>query len=150
MWKIKKLADLSSTEFFEIMKLRIDTFVVAQERIYHEADMYDKSAYHIFYQAPDEGEVAAYARVFLKPDYLTFGRFVVSENHRGQGLANRLIEQILLLQKQKWPELLIEMEAQIQVAPFYLRHGFEKIGTQFIFEGTPHIEMRLSDGNKHL
>jgi ElaA protein len=31
MWQIKKLSDLYSNEFYEILKLRIDTFVVERK-----------------------------------------------------------------------------------------------------------------------
>ena len=38
MWHKKYLQELDILEFYKILKLRIDTFVVEQERIYHELD----------------------------------------------------------------------------------------------------------------
>ena len=41
MWYKKYLPELDTLEFYKILKLRIDTFVVEQERIYHELDEKD-------------------------------------------------------------------------------------------------------------
>ncbi|GAO99615.1 acetyltransferase [Fructobacillus ficulneus] len=48
MWKIKKMTELDATEFYQCLKLRIDTFVVEQKRIYHELDAFDPEAFHVF------------------------------------------------------------------------------------------------------
>ncbi|KJQ64822.1 hypothetical protein D8811_01940 [Streptococcus gordonii] len=48
MWFRKKLTELNPIEFYQILKLRIDTFVVEQERIYHELDDKDLEAVHVF------------------------------------------------------------------------------------------------------
>lgn len=63
MWSRKKLTELNPIEFYQIIKLRIDTFVVEQERIYPELDEKDLEAVHV-YHANEQGEIDAYARVF--------------------------------------------------------------------------------------
>ena len=41
MWYKKYFPELDTLEFYKILKLRIDTFVVEQKRIYHELDEKD-------------------------------------------------------------------------------------------------------------
>lgn len=141
MWKIKKFEELSSREIYEILKLRIDTFVVEQKRIYHELDKNDLTAFHIFYQNEQDFSVQAYSRIFKTDNYVTFGRVVTSQRFRGHGLGKKLLEQILIFCQQKWPNEEIIIHAQIQVVDFYKNHGFIQIGKPFEFNLTPHVEM---------
>lgn len=140
MWYKKYLSELDTLEFYKILKLRIDTFVVEQERIYHELDEKDLTAVHIFHVNEQE-EVDAYARVFVQDGKVVFGRLVTAPSARGKGLGNRLVEEILPLCEKKWPRKMIEIEAQEQVVGFYEKFGFVTQGESFIFESTPHIKM---------
>lgn len=140
MWYKKYLPELDTLEFYKILKLRIDTFVVEQERMYHELDEKDLKAVHIFHVNEQE-EVDAYARVFVEDGKVVFGRLVTAPSARGKGLGSRLVEEILNLCTEKWPEKMIEIEAQEQVVGFYEKFGFVTQGDPFIFESTPHIKM---------
>ena len=140
MWSRKKLTELNPIEFYQILKLRIDTFVVEQERIYHELDEKDLEAVHV-YHANKQGEIDAYARVFEEGEQLVFGRVVTAQSARGQSLGGQLIREILQLCAKKWPGKEIEIEAQEQVAALYEKYGFKAVGQPFIFESTPHITM---------
>ena len=64
MWHEKLFNELSREEFYDILHLRTQTFIIEQERIYEELDDYDKQACHIFYRDVDSQEIVAYARVF--------------------------------------------------------------------------------------
>lgn len=141
MWKIKKMNELNAEEFYQLLKLRIDTFVVEQKRIYHELDKNDPEAFHVFFQSDDSNEVLAYARVFYEDNYVTFGRVVTSTKVRGSGLGSKLMEHILTLCEKEWPEQPIQIEAQEQVVGFYEKYDFSVTGEPFIFERTPHVEM---------
>lgn len=134
--------ELSIQEFYEIIKLRIDTFVVAQERLYHELDDIDKSAYHIFYKSETTNEIYAYARVFQGGKYVSFGRVVTSSKVRGKGYGLKLTDQIMNLCKKEFPNQLIEIDSQKQVVGFYEKFGFKKEGEPFIFNKTLHVKMR--------
>lgn len=143
MWKEKKLEELTIIEFYEILHLRIQTFVIEQKRIYEELDDNDKHSFHIFYINPTTNKVEAYARVFEKHDYITFGRVVIDEQQRGSGLGRILTEKIIECCKYNFENKLIKIEAQEQVVGFYKKFGFKEIGSSFLFEGTPHVEMEL-------
>lgn len=138
MWYRKKLAELNVEDFYQILKLRIDTFVVEQERIYHELDDKDLAALHIFHKNAS-GQVDAYARLFEENEHLVFGRVVTVQAARGQGLGGRLIEQILEEAARESKD--IHIEAQEQVVALYEKYGFEAVGEPFIFESTPHLAM---------
>lgn len=148
MWKIKKLEELSSLELLEILRLRIDTFVVEQNRIYHEVDDKDKIAFHVFYQNDQSNLVESYARIFLLEDHVIFGRVVTKKGMSGTGQGNALMKQILKVCNTYFPNTTIEIESQIQVVSFYEKFGFQVVGEPFIFESTPHVEMRLTYGSK--
>ena len=140
MWHKKYLQELDTLEFYKILKLRIDTFIVEQERIYHELDEKDLKAVHIFHVNKQE-KIDAYARVFVEDGKVVFGRLVTAPSDRGKGLGNRLVEEILLLCEKKWPRKIIEIEAQEPVVGLYEKFGFVTQGETFIFESTPHIKM---------
>ena len=140
MWWKKNLSELDVIEFYQILKLRIDTFVVEQERIYHELDAKDLEAVHVFHT--NEGrEIDAYARVFVECEHLVFGRVVTAQSARGQGLGGKLIREILQLCAEKWAGKEIKIEAQEQVVELYEKYGFEAVGQPFLFESTPHLTM---------
>jgi len=140
MWFRKKLTELNPIEFYQVLKLRIDTFVVEQERSYHELDDKDLEAMHVFHTNKD-GEIDAYARVFVEGEHLVFGRVVTAKSSRGKGLGGQLIREILSFCAEKWPGKEIEIEAQVLVAALYEKYGFKAVGQPFIFESTLHITM---------
>ncbi|WP_395320384.1 GNAT family N-acetyltransferase [Fructilactobacillus frigidiflavus] len=143
MWKIKQINELSGLEFYGMLQLRINTFVVEQKRIYKELDENDLTATHIFYQSEESNQVLAYARVFKQDNHITFGRVVTSSDVRGTGLGSKLITQILDFCDKTWPGKEIKIESQQQVIGFYKKFGFVELSEPFILEGTPHVEMSL-------
>ena len=139
MWYVKKWNELTPDEIWQILDLRISTFVVEQKRIYHEIDKTDLSALHVF--AIENDKIVAYARVFLDGKHVSFGRVVTSEAVRGQGYGMKLLKKIMIAIKENFPGREIEIESQEQVQDFYKKVGFKTIGAPFIFESTPHIKM---------
>lgn len=97
--------------FYKILKLRFDIFVVEQERIYHELDEEDLKAVHIFHVNEEEG-VNAYSRVFEEKTKVVFGRLVTAPSARGKGLGSRLVEEILNLCAEKWPEKSLRLKSR--------------------------------------
>ena len=51
--KLKKYNELTADELYDIMKLRVDVFVVEQNCTYHELDGLDKIAYHLWLEDSD-------------------------------------------------------------------------------------------------
>ena len=58
MWYQKEFKELELKEFYEIVQLRLETFVVEQIRIYNDLDDVDYRSIHLFHQNR-EGRVDA-------------------------------------------------------------------------------------------
>ncbi|HBF75863.1 MAG TPA: GNAT family N-acetyltransferase [Lactobacillus sp.] len=138
MWKTKSFSELSTKELYEIYHLRVATFVVAQNRIYQEVDENDLNALHVFYQ---DDRIIAYSRIYKEDDHVTFGRVVTDPAHRGMGLGDQLMTNVLTAIRMHFSHLPIEIEAQVPVKGFYEKYGFKTVGESFIFNSTPHIKM---------
>lgn len=48
MWYQKEFKELELKEFYEIVQLRLETFVVEQTRIYNDLDDVDYRSIHLF------------------------------------------------------------------------------------------------------
>ena len=48
-WKIKTFSELNTTELYEIIKARVNVFVVEQDCPYPDLDDYDQKAIHLSY-----------------------------------------------------------------------------------------------------
>ena len=140
MWYQKEFKELELKEFYEIVQLRLETFVVEQIRIYNDLDNVDYRSIHLFHQN-EEGRVDAYARIFETGATIHFGRVAVAKGSRGQGLGKVMVEQILDLCEQRFPGRTIEIEAQEQVVGLYEKLGFQTVSKPFILASTSHVKM---------
>lgn len=57
---VKKFGELTSYDLYEILRLRVDVFVVEQVCSYPEIDGKDLDAIHIYFK--DGGQILAYAK----------------------------------------------------------------------------------------
>ena len=140
MWYRKEFKELELKEFYEIVQLRLETFVVEQTRIYNDLDAIDLRAIHLFHQDA-KGRVDTYARIFETGGRVHFGRVAVAKDSRGQGPGRAMVEQILDLCEQSFPGRAIEIEAQEQVVGLYEKLGFQRVSEPFILASIPHVKM---------
>ncbi len=128
---------LSTRQLHDVFQLRCDVFVVEQECVYPEVDGQDPGARHVL--ATVDGELVAYLRVLTDADgVLHIGRVVTHPDHRGGGLAARLVEHVLAGR----PGARWELEAQAHLVGWYERFDFEAISEPFDLDGIPHVVMR--------
>lgn len=141
-WKCKAFEELDVRELYEVLKLRVDVFVVEQECPYHELDGNDYKAIHVSYT--DEKGTAAYTRLlptgvkYVEP---SIGRVIVRKDLRGTGLANKLMEYAVQYVLTEWQPEKIRLQAQTQLADFYRKHGFEVISEPYLEDKIPHVDM---------
>ena len=140
MWYQKGFKELELKDFYQIVHLRLETFVVEQTRIYNDLDDVDYRSIHLFHQNR-EGRVDAYARIFERGQTVHFGRVAVAKDSRGKGLRKAIVEKILEVCEQKFPGRTIEIEAQEQVVGLYEKLGFHTVSKPFILASTPHVKM---------
>lgn len=145
-WTLKKFEDLSIQEFYDIIRLRLDIFVVEQDCVYQDLDGKDQIAYHLF-GTTDQNQIVAYTRLFAPGDYYdeaAIGRVVVHKDFRHHGLGfqlmSRSIEQIASLFNTKT----IRIGAQTYLKNFYESLGFVSTGHEYLEDGIPHMYMTMS------
>lgn len=138
----KKFTELTTKEFFEIVKLRIAVFVVEQNCPYQEVDDADEQAWHTWLQ--EGSEIVGYTRIIDKDDTVTFGRVLINPVYRGKKLGNKLLEETLKVIKDNYPERPIIIGAQAHLTDFYGAFGFEEISEVYLEDDIPHVDMRKS------
>lgn len=136
---IARFADLDARTFHDIVRLRLDTFVVEQGCTYHELDGRDllTTTEHAWIEA--DGELVCYLRVYPGADgTMSIGRVVTAPRHRGRGLATLLMRHAL-----EHTGRPVRIDAQAQLADWYGGLGFERSGADFVEDGIVHTPMRL-------
>ena len=144
-WFCKTFEELSSEELYQIIRLRVDVFVVEQECAYHELDNKDQIAFHLFAVSDDTGDtIAAYSRIFKEGDYhneAAIGRIVVHPNFRNQKLGYQLVAKSLAFIERTFQSSRIKISAQSHLKRFYESFGFKQIGDDYLEDGIQHIDM---------
>lgn len=140
IWTIKTFDQLTLEELYDILRLRVDVFVVEQQCPYPEIDGKDREALHVF--AQDQEGVQAYLRV-LRPGVsfseASLGR-VISRRRR-QGLGTQLLQRGLQAAEEWLGKRPIRIEAQTYAKAFYEQAGFRQVSEEFLEDGIPHIQM---------
>lgn len=143
-WQCLNFEQLTTNQLYDILRLRVDVFIVEQNCPYHELDNKDRlnGVKHLL--ATRSGELIAYCRLlapgvsFRSP---SIGRVITLESARGNGLGHQLLEQAIAFASELWPQQPIEIEAQAHLQGYYERHGFVKASEPFLLDNIPHIEM---------
>ena len=144
---IKRYNELTRDELYEIMKARIDVFVVEQKCTYQDIDRKDEGAYHVWLS--DEDGIAAYLRVLDKGvsfDDVALGR--VLSTKRRCGLGTRIVKEGIKVAKEKFGAESITIEAQTYVKELYEKCGFVQVSDEFLDVGIPHVKMVLEIKDK--
>ncbi|WP_318311003.1 GNAT family N-acetyltransferase [Flagellimonas crocea] len=139
---VKTFDELSTTELYQILRLRSEVFVVEQDCAYQDVDNKDQKAIHVL--GIKEGEIVAYTRIFGPGDYFkntSIGRVVVSKNQRKYGLGKEIMQASLVAIDQRFPNSAIEISAQSYLLKFYTELGFTAFGDEYLEDGIPHRRM---------
>ncbi|MEO3776882.1 GNAT family N-acetyltransferase [Micromonospora sp. B11E3] len=137
--RIASFAELDARTFHNLLRLRIDVFVVEQACPYPELDGRDVEPGTRHLWLTRDGDVVAYLRILADPGGVTrIGRVVVAPRARRGGYAGRLMAEALAVVGDR-PCVL---EAQSHLVAFYARHGFTVSGPEYVEDGIPHTPMR--------
>ncbi|MGY3568588.1 GNAT family N-acetyltransferase [Vibrio sp. SCSIO 43135] len=147
-WQLKRFSELSQYELYELLKLRVNVFVVEQNCPYPELDDKDThtEVHHLI--GRQSGEIVACARLLpagVSYSNISIGRIATKENVRGDGIGHKLVAKALLECEQLWPNKDIEIGAQAHLEHFYQAHGFKKSSPPYLEDGIPHIDMLRKD-----
>jgi ElaA protein len=142
---IKKFSELTTTELFNIYKLRVAVFVVEQKCYYQEVDDDDLISYHLMFTDAD-GNLAAYARIIPEDNRTVarIGRVVVNPNNRGGGLGRKLVQEALDQIPKLMPDATkIVLAGQEYLNSFYKSFGLKNVSDVYLEDGIPHIDMEM-------
>lgn len=142
IWKIKSFEEITTSELYEIIKARVDVFVVEQDCPYHDLDGYDQQAIHIW--AEEDQNVLAYCRIFnkgIKYPETSIGRVLTTEKARGKSLGKQLIQYAVETIENRFHISEVRISAQDYLLRFYSGFGFEDTGKKYLEDNIPHTEM---------
>ncbi|KAA0957170.1 GNAT family N-acetyltransferase [Planococcus sp. ANT_H30] len=142
-FKIYQFDDLSARILYDVLKLRVDVFVVEQNCPYPEIDGLDQQSIHLLYSENDA--ILAYARLVpagLKYEFPSIGRVIVHEEARGRGLAKQLLEKSIDYISEQWQAQAIQLQGQVYLQEFYQSFGFQPTSESYDEDGIPHVDMK--------
>jgi ElaA protein len=132
--------DLDVTTLYNILRLRVDVFVVEQECAYPELDGRDLEPGARQLWAESSGEIVATLRMLDDVTAVRIGRVATAASARSSGLAGRLMQRALELAGDRE----VALDAQSHLQRWYERFGFARVGDEYIEDGIPHVPMRRS------
>jgi ElaA protein len=138
---VRRLDAFSAADLYDMLKLRVDVFVVEQHCPYPELDGNDKDCLHLRLLMDDE--LLACARLWrpTPEHHPRIGRVAVSPNHRGKRLGDALMREAIAEVEKMYPGEPIEISAQSHLQKFYGSLGFEVISEEYLEDGIPHVDM---------
>ncbi|RAV07286.1 GNAT family N-acetyltransferase [Mycolicibacterium sp. GF69] len=134
--------DLDAAMLYELLKLRVEVFVVEQAIPYPELDGRDLLAEtrHFWLENPG-GEVISTLRLMEEhpggQKGFRIGRVCTKREARGHGHSTRLL-QAALAEVGDYP---CRIDSQTYLADMYGRLGFVRDGEEFVQDGIPHVPM---------
>ena len=140
--------DLDAATLYELLKLRVEVFVVEQACPYPELDGRDLLAEtrHFWLESPD-GQVISTLRLMEEhpggEKVFRIGRVCTKRSERGQGHTTRL----LLAALAEVGDYPCHIDAQTYLQDMYSRHGFVRDGDEFLDDGIPHVPMVRHGGH---
>jgi ElaA protein len=135
------VAEIDPVVLYEILRLRVDVFVVEQECPYPELDGRDlEPTARLLWFADDDARILATLRVLHDGDDRRIGRVATASSARGRGLAADLMRSAV----DECDGRLVRLDAQAHLSGWYARFGFVVDGDEFLEDGIPHLPMTLA------
>lgn len=142
-WHVSSWNEIKLDQFYALAALRIDVFVIEQNCPYQEFDGKDSASHHLWC-TDEQGVVHAVLRI-VKPgvsyDEVSIGRVATSAALRGSGLGRELMQRGLKFINEHYGQVPVRISAQAYLTKFYASFGFVSIGTTYLEDDIPHIEM---------
>lgn len=143
-WEVRSFAQLTGREVHDVMRLRVDVFVVEQRCVYPEIDGQDPDAFHVLGMT-ENGRLAAYARILpphgKEPPHI--GRVLVDPAFRGNHLGRHLMHHALNAVTEIYGSKRSALAAQAYLVDFYGSFGYVPVSEAYLWDGIPHVDMTL-------
>ncbi|WP_232662475.1 GNAT family N-acetyltransferase [Pseudonocardia sp. TRM90224] len=136
-------ADLDPATLYELLRLRVEVFVVEQACPYGELDGRDlEDAARHYWLVGHHGNpapVLGYVRLLREAeDEFLIGRLCTARTARGHGLGRQLMEAALA----EVGDATCLLHVQEHLAGFYQAFGFVISGDSYVWEGVSRVPMR--------
>lgn len=134
--------ELSLSQLYEILKSRMEVFMLEQQIHCLDMDDVDYRSRHCFLE--DGGRVVAYLRAFYQadnPETVHIGRVLTL--HHGKGLGRELMRRAVADLREDMPCKKLVLDSQKHAMGFYEKFGFVAVSGEFMEEGIPHVTMEL-------
>ncbi|MGO1060448.1 GNAT family N-acetyltransferase [Planococcus sp. FY231025] len=144
-WTTNHFEEFTVKKLYEILKLRVDVFIVEQNCPYPELDGLDEESIHMAYT--EDGRILAYARLVpagVKYSLPSIGRVIVHPDARGRGLAKELLTRSIDYIFSEWNPDGIQLQGQVYLQDFYESFGFIPVSEAYDEDGIPHVDMQLA------
>ena len=134
-------SSLTKNQLYQLLYLRIKIFVVEQNCPYQELDDLDKISYHVL--GTIDQTLISIGRIVPneKEKQILIGRIAVNDNHRKNGYALKMMNEIIYFININFSNFEIALSAQTYLKEFYISLGFKAHGETYLEDGIPHIYM---------
>jgi len=141
-YRSSPVAGIDPVRLYDLLRLRVDVFVVKQECPYPELDGRDLEPDAVMLWAEEDDQVLATVRLLVDhaDDGMRIGRVATAAAARGRGLAADLMRVAL----ERCAGRLVRLDAQAHLEGWYARFGFVVDGPGFLEDGIPHVPMSRS------
>lgn len=145
--RVARIDELTARELHDLLRLRVDVFVVEQGCPYPEVDGRDvePTTRHVWLE--EDGEPVAVLRVLHDPDAVVLGRVATRADRRSHGYGARLVAAALdLVRAEQDPTqgpTLVRIGAQAYLEAWYAGFGFRRTGPDYLEDDILHLPMEL-------
>ncbi|MGB3484314.1 MAG: GNAT family N-acetyltransferase [Mycobacterium sp.] len=133
--------DVSAATLYELLKLRVEVFVVEQACAYPELDGRDLLPETRHFWLENDGEVISILRLMEEhaggEKSFRIGRVCTKQSARGQGHTTRLLQAALA----EVGDYRCRIDAQTYLVEMYASQGFVRDGEEYLDDGIPHVPM---------
>jgi len=141
-WTCTRFHELGVDNLYDALALRCRVFVLEQGP-YLDPDGVDRQCWHLLGRDAS-GTLQAYLRIVdpgVKYDEPSIGRVITSAETRGTELGRRLFAEGVTRCQALWPGQGIRISAQAHLERFYGEWGFRRVGSEYLEDNIPHLEM---------
>lgn len=142
IWHFKEFNELTPTELYGILKLRVEVFMVEQNCLYNECDGKDFHCTQLWCTLDDK--IIASARIVppgISYHEPSIGRVVSHPDFRHLKLGYQLMRHSLEIIENHYESRKVKISAQSYLKNFYGKFGFEQVSEEYLEDGLPHMEM---------
>ncbi|KQQ53009.1 GNAT family N-acetyltransferase [Plantibacter sp. Leaf314] len=136
-YHVAHLAEMDPVTLYQVLKIRVDVFVVEQTALFADLDGRDLEDGTLIAWAQEGTEVLATIRILTEAEHSEIGRVATAFTARGRGLAAELIRRAIAEHGHRE----LRMGAQKRLADWYGRFGFVISGPDYVEDDIVHVPM---------